>query len=102
MAWINKRKPVRRSEGNRAVNPYLHMYKDVRWWNSHRTGLSQVHRTENPLCCECEKHGVIVPAEEVDHIKPHKGDWALFLDPTNLQSLCTRCHSRKTVRENAR
>lgn len=31
-------------------------------------------------------------AAAVDHIKPHKGDPALFLDLGNLQSLCKRCH----------
>lgn len=36
-------------------------------------------------------------ATVADHIRPHRGDPALFFDPTNLQSLCDeypwRCHS---------
>jgi len=45
-------------------------------------------------------HGVrLVLATEVDHIVPHKEDYALFWDPTNWQGLCKSDHSRKTVRE---
>ena len=33
-------------------------------------------------------------ASVVDHITPHRGDWAKFIDPTNLQSLCKTCHDR--------
>jgi len=29
---------------------------------------------------------------DVDHIKPHKGNLALFWDEANLQSLCKKCH----------
>ena len=28
----------------------------------------------------------------VDHIKPHKGDKALFFDPDNVWTLCKGCH----------
>jgi 5-methylcytosine-specific restriction protein A len=40
-----------------------------------------------------------VAANEVDHIKPHKGDMALFWDSSNWQSLCKPCHSAKTATE---
>ncbi len=53
-----------------------------------------------PFCRECAKRGYRVRATEVDHIKPHRGDWALFIDPNNLQSLCHACHSAKTMAEN--
>ncbi|WP_244295246.1 HNH endonuclease [Paracoccus versutus] len=29
----------------------------------------------------------------VDHIKPHRGDKALFWNWNNWQALCTGCHS---------
>lgn len=38
--------------------------------------------------------GSVREATVVDHIRPHRGDRALFLDPANLQSLCTACHNR--------
>lgn len=40
------------------------------------------------LCVRC---GML--ADVVDHIRPHKGDHALFWDRTNWQALCTSCHS---------
>ncbi|WP_345799048.1 HNH endonuclease [Agrobacterium pusense] len=33
-----------------------------------------------------------------DHIEPHKGDEALFYDPSNLQSLCAPCHDKLKAR----
>jgi 5-methylcytosine-specific restriction protein A len=38
-------------------------------------------------------------ALELDHIVPHEGDPALFNDDLNLQLLCRRDHSAKTLRE---
>jgi 5-methylcytosine-specific restriction protein A len=55
-----------------------------------------------PFCRECARRGIRTVATDVDHIRDHKGDWALFIDRENLESLCHGCHSRKTVRENRR
>lgn len=52
-----------------------------------------------PFCRECAVRGVRRRATDVDHIRDHKGDWAVFTDPGNLESLCHSCHSRKTARE---
>lgn len=52
-----------------------------------------------PFCRECAKRGLRVRATDVDHIVPHRGVWRLFSDPSNLQSLCHSCHSRKTAAE---
>ncbi|WP_436096656.1 HNH endonuclease [Bosea sp. LjRoot237] len=41
----------------------------------------------------------ITEADTVDHVKPHKGDEALFWDQDNLQSLCAACHNRHKQRE---
>lgn len=54
---------------------------------------------EEPFCRECARNGVRRYATDVDHIRDHKGDWAVFTDPKNLESLCHSCHSRKTARE---
>ena len=40
----------------------------------------------------CEALGKTVPANVVDHVKPHKGNEVLFFNPLNLQSLCKSCH----------
>ena len=54
------------------------------------------HLRRNPLCqMECAARGLTVAATEVDHKVPlaRGGTHA----PSNLQSACTPCHSRKTV-----
>ena len=57
------------------------------------------HIITEPFCRECAKRGERVPASDVDHIIPHRGDLDLFNDKNNLQSLCHRCHSIKTMAE---
>lgn len=52
-----------------------------------------------PDCDGIRETGRPSRATVVDHIRPHRGDMALFSDPANLQSLCKRCHDRKTLRE---
>nr|WP_155138256.1 HNH endonuclease signature motif containing protein [Roseibium sp. RKSG952] len=46
-----------------------------------------------PLCTKCQSEGRVVAATVADHIKPHRGDEALFWDAGNLQSLCTHHHN---------
>ena len=53
----------------------------------------QLHR--QPLCEECQRSGVLVPANVVDHIDGN----AFNNDTTNLQSMCWPCHSRKTAQQ---
>lgn len=48
---------------------------------------------DNPLCVMCSQPDRPVAATVVDHIKPHKGNDALFWDESNWQALCSRCHS---------
>lgn len=53
---------------------------------------------QNPFCAECEKAGLAVPATDIDHVIPHKGNQQLFWDQCNWQALCAVCHGRKTQR----
>ena len=46
---------------------------------------------------ECTKQGLIREATVVDHITPHKGNKDIFWDESNHQSLCIRCHNKKTA-----
>lgn len=55
--------------------------------------LRKLQLSEYPLCHLCEKIGRTVPATTVDHVIPHKGDWNLFIERTNHQSVCTACHN---------
>lgn len=70
------------------------LYKTTRWKQLRATQLLM-----QPFCADCAKRGERVRASDVDHIKDHKGNKALFYDAGNLQSLCHSCHSRKTLTE---
>lgn len=67
-----------------------------RGYNSRWQKASKRFLLKNPFCLECERNRILKPATIVDHIKPHRGDKALFWDESNWQSLCKRCHDRKT------
>jgi len=38
----------------------------------------------------------------VNHRRPHRGDWALFIDPRNHESVCKPCHDSAIQREEKR
>jgi 5-methylcytosine-specific restriction enzyme A len=63
-------------------NPHHHLYGS-RWREARAFFL-----TMNPLCRMCREQGKATRAMVVDHIKPHKGDLALFWDEANWQALC--------------
>ena len=52
-----------------------------------------------PWCAECARAGIRTRATDVDHIRDHKGNWAVFTDRSNLQSLCHSHHSQKTAQD---
>ncbi|WP_374349182.1 HNH endonuclease [Chitinimonas sp.] len=51
-----------------------------------------IYLRANPLCVRCLGLGEVVAAALIDHIRPHKGDMALFWDRGNWQALCQPCH----------
>ena len=68
------------------------LYSSSMW---RRLRMQALHR-DAFICRVC---GVPVGhSGNVDHVKPHRGDWALFADLDNLQTLCQSCHSAKTAR----
>lgn len=66
---------------------YRHFYKTKAWQQARAAQLSS-----QPLCELCLEAKRTVPATVVNHKTPHKGDWQLFIDPTNHQSVCKPCH----------
>lgn len=70
-----------------------------RWQRARKTFLS---RAENALCRMCEASGRVTAATVVDHVKPHKGDQALFWDSANWQPLCKACHDGAKARQESR
>lgn len=70
------------------------------WSRSWRT-FRRTYLMAHPLCIECKAEGRVEPAAEVDHIVAiaRGGDtWS----ESNLQGLCKRHHSAKTLRESVR
>lgn len=61
-------------------------------------GLRKKYITAHPLCAHCEAAGRITPATVVDHVDPVKQGGA-FLSCDNLQSLCDKCHAKKSGKE---
>ncbi|WP_108460222.1 HNH endonuclease signature motif containing protein [Devosia naphthalenivorans] len=50
----------------------------------------------------CTHPGCNAAASHVDHITPHKGDYALFWDRANWQALCAHHHNSTKQREERR
>jgi 5-methylcytosine-specific restriction protein A len=73
-------------------NQWSYLYNSARW---HKERAEWLER--NPECVVCGEVAIIV-----DHIIAHRGDVDLFWDKDNWQSLCKRCHSRKTLYEERR
>ncbi len=92
--WCEAHKPKRAERTESAA-----------WHDLYNTGIWRELRLEQllrePFCRECAKAGRRTKATVVDHVIPHRGDLGKFRDPGNLQSLCKRCHNRKTALERA-
>jgi 5-methylcytosine-specific restriction protein A len=66
------------------------------WYNSPRWRHARLlFLKDNPLCVYCKIEGRLTPAQIVDHIVSHKGDYGLFWSKDNWQSLCKACHDKK-------
>jgi 5-methylcytosine-specific restriction endonuclease McrA len=53
---------------------------------------ARLFKALRPLCLGCEAIGLIVAAEVVDHVLPHKGDMVLFWDQNRWQPCCRWHH----------
>lgn len=92
--WCDKHKPDWRTKERKESNNWHWLYR-TKWWKSTREKMLLI----NPWCVECAKHELRVRATDVDHVVPHRGNRGRFFDENNLETLCHRCHSRKTMRE---
>lgn len=89
------KRDVRRRRQSDAKRPNAHQ----RGYNRHWSKARRLYLMDNPLCVRCAERGLIVEARVVDHIEPHRGDRLKFWNRDNWQSLCKRCHDKKTVSE---
>lgn len=93
--YCSKHKPKRAA---RRASAEYHAWYSLPVWTDE---LRPTQLLREPWCRECAKRGIRTRATVVDHVEPHCGDWARFIDRANLQSLCKRCHDRKTALEQA-
>jgi 5-methylcytosine-specific restriction protein A len=75
------------------------LYRSARWFALRARVLAA-----QPFCSEPVATGGVTgvcgrPTTDVDHVRPHAGDDALFWNPANLKAKCHACHSAKTARE---
>ena len=89
----HKPKPAARRE-----SAEYHAWYSLSVWTD---DLRPTQLLREPWCRECAKRGIRTRATVVDHVEPHRGGGARFIDRANLQSLCKRCHDRKTALEQA-
>jgi len=92
--WCDKHRP----QHKRRVSASYHAWYNLPIWTDR---LRPAQLLREPFCRECSGEGIRTRATVVDHIKPHRGDWTLFTDESNLQSLCKYHHDRKTALEMA-
>lgn len=74
--------------------PWRRWYSRAAW----RKLAAQV-LAEQPLCPMCEAEGRTRAAAVVHHKRPHRGDWALFIDRANLEAVCKAHHDRDLQRD---
>lgn len=69
------------------------IYGTARWKKIHN-----IKKKNNPLCETCLKKGIVTPMDLADHIKEILDGGKPF-DINNTQSLCVKCHAKKTAKE---
>ena len=87
---------LRRKSGKRTT-PASKAFYDRAAWRKMRIYFLNEH----PICADPfgvhATEGEVIAANEVDHVIPRSQRPDLELDEDNLQALCKRCHSRKTL-----
>lgn len=96
--WCPKHKP----RDQRKASAGYHGWYMLPIWTER---LRPAQLLREPFCRECARQYPPsdprhrTPATVVDHIIPHCGEWDVFIDPDDLQSLCKRHHDIKTAQE---
>jgi 5-methylcytosine-specific restriction protein A len=90
--WLPKAPPSERKPYQRHAER-TPLYDSPRW-----RALRLAQLKQEPCCRACAANKRVTPAVVADHITPYR-DGTDFFDATNLQSLCTPCHARKSAKE---
>lgn len=75
-------------------NPYRKWYNSNAWKNLRVFVLNRDPLCKLQITPMCKQHGGD-GTSVADHIHDHKGVWALFIDPANVQGVCKPCHDAK-------
>lgn len=81
-----------RLQHQRKYNRYERDKSVVRKYDGRYRKLRNLYIQSHPLCEECLKRGLYVPAQEVHHIKPVK--WGGEHSFDNFMALCQSCHTK--------
>ena len=81
---------------SRTNNNNRKVYDSARWRGEN--GIRMQKLRMNPFCEICYSKNNIVPASDIDHIKPISVGGEPF-NFNNLQSLCNNCHNSKSGKE---
>jgi len=92
---VKQREKATRQEYNTRRDPQV-----KKWLNSARYRKARKYFLgRNPLCVRTSTPQRPVIATILDHITPHRGDYALFWDQSNWQALSKVAHDKKTSSE---
>jgi len=84
----------RRYDATRAGDVARKVRSSARW-----DKVRKLQLVREPLCADHLARGRAVAATQVDHVVPIRKDPRLAFDRTNMRSLCTQCHARKSREE---
>jgi len=113
MAKLSNLKPKLSSMGTRLTAPILtehgrdqHRAATQPWRKWYKTALwtklrAHVLLRDNYTCTKCKRIAFGKGQAIADHIRPHRGNEALFFDPSNIQCLCKPCHDSVKQAEEA-
>lgn len=97
----NRRTLRREHDRRRSIEQPWRGWYSLAVWRG-KNGLRARQLAKHPLCERHKQRGEDVPADTVNHRRPHEGDWALFVDPNNHESACKACHDQVIKAEEAR
>ena len=80
---------------SKAAEPWRAWYSLKRW----RVLRWEVLKRDGFTCRVCQRLEGNTAHLVADHIRPHRGDPALFWAEANLQTLCAACHNADKQRE---
>lgn len=84
----------REYDQRRSEDAVRRLYHTSRW-----RALRAFILNRDPYCSRCDAKGISTPSDTVNHIVKAKDDPDRFYDETNLEGVCTPCHSSDIQRE---